>query len=38
MTVVAFKQTESLSSVESAGAIPEELVLSIIANARNSKQ
>jgi len=34
MTVVAFKQTESLSSVESAGAIPEELVLSIIANAR----
>jgi len=34
MTVVAFKQTESLSSLESAGAIPEELVLSIIANAR----
>lgn len=34
MTVVAFKQTESLSSVESAGAIPEALILSIIANAR----
>ena len=34
MTVVAFKQTESLSSIDGAGAIPEELVLSIIANAR----
>lgn len=34
MSVVAFKQTESLSSIDGAGAIPEELVLSIIANAR----
>ena len=34
MTVVAFKQHEFSSSVDSAGAIPEELVLSIIASAR----
>ena len=34
MTVVAFKQNESSSSIDSSGAIPEELVLSIIASAR----
>ena len=34
MTVVAFKQNESSSSIDSGGAIHEELVLSIIASAR----
>jgi len=34
MTVVAFKQNENLNNSDSSGEIPEELVLSIIANAR----